>query len=139
MSKAATPGYADLIRTLAAASRRHRQAGFVGLAVALIAAAAGAYAIGQHPLLVAGLGAASAAVLGWVISRRARLGGRVLDRLVEHPEQVTSIEQVHHSRAVFLRLHLGPREHVDLKVHARQAGAIARQLKGHCRLASLHL
>jgi hypothetical protein len=138
-SKPAHPGYAELIRTLAAESRRHRQTGFLGLALALLAGAAWAYTTGQRPLLVVGLAAAAAAVLGWLVAQRIRLGARVIDRVVEHPEQVTAIEQIHRSRAVFLRLRLGAREHVDLKVHARQAGTIAHQLKGHCRHASLHV
>ena len=59
-SKLAKSGYAELIRTAAAASRRHRQVGFVGLAGALLAAAGWTYATGQHPLLVVGLAAAGA-------------------------------------------------------------------------------
>jgi hypothetical protein len=138
-SKPVRSGYAELIRTLAAASRRHRQVGFAGLAAALLAAAGWTYAKGQHPVIVVGLAAAGAATLGWIAAQRARLGARVIERIVEHPEQVTSIEQIHRSRAVFLRLHLGAHERVDLKVPARQAHAIAHQLKGHCRHAALHV
>jgi hypothetical protein len=138
-SKPASSGYAELIRTLAAESRRHRQVGFAGLAGALLAASVGMYVTGQDPLLVAGLAAAGAATLGWMAVQRARLGARVIERVVEHPEQVTSIEQIHRSRAVFLRLHLGAKQQVDLKVPARQARAIAHQLKGHCRHAALHV
>jgi len=138
-SKPANQGYAELVRSLAGASRRHRQVGYLALAVALIAVGAWAFATGQNLLLRIALAAALVADVAWIVIQRVRHRRAVVDRFVEHPDQVTTIEQIHRSRAVFLRLHLGTGERVDLKVPARQAAAIGHRLQSHCRLASIHI
>ena len=134
-----TSGYADLIRNLSAQSRRHRLAGYLGLVAILVAAGVWAVATEQRTLLVVGLFATAAAVGAWLVVHWLHLGRRAVERFVEHPDQVVSIDQLHRSRAVFLQLRLGTGETLELKVPARQASAIGRQLKASCRMAALHV
>lgn len=133
------PGYAHLLRTLAAQTQRHRQTNFLGLAAVLIAAAGWAYSTGQTPLVLVALCALLVGDLAWLGIQRARFGKGAIERFVEQPDQVAAIEHVRGGRAEFLRLRLGTGETVDLKVPARQAATVARQLKGHCRLASVQV
>jgi hypothetical protein len=137
--KRSTPGYADLVRTHAREARGHEQISRLAAAAGLLAAMAWAYTTGQRPLLVVGLAAAAVAVIAWAVAQHARYGRAAVERFVEHPDQVTSIEEVHRARAVFLRLRRKTGETLDLKVPARQASAIAGQLKAHCRFAALHV